>query len=56
MQINTNAINVMLYLYINRLSKNLAAKGIPEGSPAEKLIIKTVVDTLNEVIAEYGGK
>lgn len=56
MQMNTNAINIMLYLYIDKLSKNLAAKGIPKGSPAEKLIVKTVVDTLQEMIAEYGGK
>lgn len=56
MQIDSKKINTILYLYITRLSDNLAAKGIPKGSPAEKLIVKTVMDTLNEMLAEYGGK
>lgn len=56
MQMDSKMINMMLYLYITRLSNNLEKQGIPKGSPAEKLIIKTVMDTLNETLAEYGGK
>lgn len=56
MQLDTKKINTILYLYITKLSNNLAELGIPKGSPAEKLIVKAVMDTLNEMLAEYGGK
>lgn len=53
MRMNSKTFNVFYAAFIGRLTNNLRLVGIPAQSDAEKLIVKVVTGTIQEMIAEY---
>ena len=53
MRMNSKTFNVFYAAFISRLTNNLRLVGVPAQSDAEKLIVKVVTGTIQEMIAEY---
>lgn len=53
MQLNSKTFNLIYAAFLSRLTNNLRLVGIPANSNAEKLIVKVVTGTIQEMIAEY---
>lgn len=53
MQLNSKTFNLIYMAFLSRLTNNLRLVGIPANSDAEKLIVKVVTGTIQEMIAEY---
>lgn len=53
MQMNSKTFNLIYAAFLGRLTNNLRLVGIPANSDAEKLIVKVVTGTIQEMVMEY---